>query len=299
MADWPLEEARIPTDATTAKFVNAVYSSKVINHVRSNLIAVSVCNTTWRSELAKGNMVYIPVMSTYSTHDVDVTSSMLSQATSTNAGWGEAAVSITVDEWKECPVAIDDSTALQTNVSNLLETAASNAAYALEKAIDTTVNTLFSSTNLTTTWAGTDGQTFTDDILINLMEGLDEADVPRTDRALVVDPSTVADVYKIDKFMSYDYTKTVFTTDAYIGKINTYNLPMFVSTNLFGTAQTGACGALLHRDAIGVVIQSDPKVEKWREPTIHSDVVNISAIYGADVLRQAFGAMFYTRYKGA
>lgn len=193
---------------------------------------------------------------------------------------------------KECPVAIDDSTAKQTNVEGLLEKAASNAAYALDKAIDTTVNTLFQS--LTDTWAGTDGQTFSDDILINLMEGLDEADVPRRDRALVVDPSVVADVYKIDKFMSYDYSKTVFTTDAYIGKVNTYNLPMFVTNNL-SQASTGAYGALLHKEAIGVVIQSEPKVEKWREPTIHSDIINVSAFYGADVLRSTFGAEFYTR----
>lgn len=295
---WPLDTGRIPTDTLAAKFVNAVYSSKVINHVRSNLIAASVCNTTWKSELAKGNIVYIPVMSTYTASDVDVTTSLVTtQAAVTNAAWGETAASITVDLWKECPVMIDDSTALQTNVSDLLGIAADNAAYALEKAIDTSVNTLFSASNLTTTWAGSDGQTFSDDILIALMEGLDEADVPRENRSLVADPSTVADIYKIDKFMTYDYTKTVFTTDAYLGKINTYNIPLFVSNNLFGTAQTGACGALLHRDAIGVVIQSDPKVEKWREPTLHSDVVNISAIYGADVLRATFGAMFYTRKK--
>jgi hypothetical protein len=292
---WPDEAYRIPTDATTATFVHAVYSTKVINHVRSNLVAVSVCNTTWKEQLAKGNIIYIPVMSTYSTHDVDVTSSMLSQATSTNAGWGETAETITIAYWKECPVAIDDSTALQVDIPGLLDIAASNAAYALEKAIDTTVNTLFAS--LTNTWAGSDGQTFEDDILINLMEGLDEADVPRTDRSLVVDPSCVADIYKIDKFMSYDYSKTVFTTDAYIGKINTYNIPLFVSNNLYAASNTGAYAALLHRDAIGVVIQSDPKVEKWREPTIHSDVVNISAIYGADIVRSTFGAWFYTRKK--
>jgi hypothetical protein len=295
MSDWPAEAGRIPTDATTAKFVTEVFSSKVINHVRSNLVAVAVCNTTWKEQLAKGNMLYIPVMSTYTASDVDVTTSLITtQAAVTNAAWGETAEELTIAYWKECPVMIDDSTALQTNVPNLLDIAAGNAAYALEAAIDTTVNTLFQS--LTSDWAGSDGQTFSDDILINLMEGLDEADVPRRDRALVVDPSVVADVYKIDKFMSYDYSKTVFTTDAYIGKVNTYNLPMFVSNNLSNTT-TGAYGALLHRDAIGVAIQSDPKVEKWREPSLHSDVINVSAIYGADVLRSTFGAYFYTRKK--
>lgn len=291
---WPSEAQRIPTDATTAKFVHEVYSTKVINHVRSNLIAVSVCNTTWRDQLAKGNLVYIPVMSTYAASDVDP-SSTTAVLTAASRGWGETAESITIAYWKENPVMIDDSTALQVDVADLLNIAADNAAYGLEEAIDTTVNTLFAT--LTATWAGSDAQTFSDDILINLMEGLDEASVPRVDRSLVVDPSCVADIYKIDKFMTYDYSKTVFTTDGYLGKINTYNLPLFVTNNLYAASNTGAYGALLHKDAIGVVIQSAPKVERWREPTRHSDVVNISAFYGADIVRSTFGAFFYTRKK--
>ncbi len=291
---WPTESERIPTDATTAKFVTEVFSSKVINHVRSNLVGASICNTQWKDQLAKGNKIYIPVMSTYTASDVNPSASLITTAISTNAGWGETAEYITIDKWKECPVAIDDSTAQQTNVSGLLDIAASNAAYALEVAIDTTISTLYSS--LTSTWAGSDGQTFSDDILINLMEGLDEANVPRNDRALVGDPSMVADTYKIDKFMSYDYSKTVFETDGYIGKINMYNLPMFVSNNLVSTT-TGNYGALIQKECIGLVIQSAPKVEKWREPLYHSDVVNISAFYGTDIVRSTFGAFFYTRKK--
>lgn len=289
---WPAEAYRTPTDATTATFVNNVFSARVINHVRSNLVAVATANTTWRDQLAKGNKVYIPVMSSYSASAVNPQASLITTAISTNAGWGETAVYITVDQWKECPVAIDDSTAAQATVSNLLETAASNAAYALEAAIDTDVNGLYSS--LTSTWAGSDGQAFSDDILIALMEGLDEANVPRQDRALVGDPSMIADIYKIDKFMSRDYNQTTFTTDGFRGFINAYNLPVFSSNNL-SAATTGNYGAVLQKEAIGVAIQSAPKVEAWREPLYHSDVVNISAFWGSDVLRSTFGAYFFTR----
>jgi len=176
----------------------------------------------------------------------------------------------------------------------LMDIMAGNAAYGLEKAIDTTVNTLFQS--LTDTWAGSDGQTFTDDIFISLQEGLDEGDVPRANRSLVGDPSMVADIYKIDKFMSYDYSKRPFETDAYVGTLPAYNVPVFVSNNLSNTT-TGAYGALLHRDAIGVVIQSDLKVERFRVPWQHSDGVNVSAFYGCAVLRSTFGVEFFTRKK--
>lgn len=289
---WPSEAFRMPTDATSAEFVPVIYSTKVINHVRSNLIAVQVCNTTWKAQLSKGDELKIPVMSSTSAGNVDPQSSNL--ATALAKGWGEANTGITISYWKENPISIDDSTATQTQVAGLLDIMASNAAYGLEVAIDTVVNELFN--DCTSTWAGSDGQQFSDDLFITLQEGLDEGDVPRANRSLVGDPSMVADIYKIDKFMSFDYSNRPFTTDAYVGTLPAYNVPVFVSTNL-ENATTGNYGILLHRDAIGVAIQSEPKVERWREPQYHADVVNISAFFGAAVLRSTFGAEFFTRKK--
>jgi len=288
---WPAEAFRMPTDATTALFVNGVYSAKVINYVRSNLIAVETTNLMWKEQLAKGNVLYIPLMTANAAVDVDPHTSFLS--TTDAYGYGGTNETLTIQYWKEAPVMIDDSTRLQSSVPNLFEIMADNASYELLKAIDTTVNTLYSST--TGTWKGTDGQTFSDDILIALMEGLDEGDVPRIDRALVGDPSMIADIYKIDKFMSYDYNQTTFTTDAFRGKINAYQLPAFVTNNLVD-AGTGNYGILMQKQCIGTAIQSEPKVEMFRVPEQHSDCVNVSAFYGADVLRPTFGAYFYTRY---
>lgn len=289
---WPDEAYRMPTDAETAEFIPVIYSSKVIDHVRSNLVAVKVCNTTWKAQLAKGDQLQIPIMSTTAATDVDPQTSFL--ATADAKGWGETCGTINIEYWKENPIMIDDSTAAQTQVAGLMDIMASNAAYGLEAAIDTTVNTLFAS--CTGTWAGADGQTFTDDLFINLMEGLDEGDVPRAQRSLVGDPSMVADIYKIDKFMSYDYSTKPFETDAYVGTLPAYHVPVFVSNNLYA-ATTGAYGILLHKDAIGVVIQSDLKVERFRVPWQHSDGINVSAFYGCAVLRATFGAEFYTRRK--
>ena len=288
---WPDDAYRTPTDVLAGELVPEIWSARVINHVRSNLVAINVCNTQWKDQLAKGDKVWIPVMSTLAASDVDPASTT-AVLTAASRGVAESATYITIDEWIENPVMIDDSSALQTHIPSLLELVADNCAYGLEEAIDTVVNTLFQS--LTNTWIGADGQTFTDDIFINLIEGLDEADVPRRDRALVVDPSVVADIYKIDKFMSFDYSKNPFATEGYVGRINAYQTPVYITNNL-STASTGAYGALLHKDAIGVVLQSGVKVEKWREPTRHANVVNASCFYGCAVLRSTFGAQFYTR----
>lgn len=287
---WPAEAYRIPSDATTAEFVPVIYSTKVINHVRSNLVAVAVCNTSWKEQMAKGDQIIIPVMSTMAATSVSPLTSFLAAAAI--KGFGEGNASISIGYWKENPVMIDDSTAGQTQIAGLLDIVADNAAYGLEAAIDTDVHLLFD--DCTDTWIGSDGQTFTDDLFITLQEGLDEGDVPRVNRSLVGDPSMIADIYKIDKFMSMDYSKRPFTTDAYRGTLPAYNVPVFCSNNL-QDATTGHFGILLHRDAIGVVLQSNMRVERFRVPDQHSDCINISCFYGCAVLQTTFGAEFYTR----
>ncbi|KKN56938.1 hypothetical protein LCGC14_0567300 [marine sediment metagenome] len=288
---WPTD--RRPSDALTGEFVPQMWSAKVLDHVKSNLVCVNAVNTTWKSELKIGDKVWIPLLAAMTGAAVDVTTTGV--LTNMNTTVGGTDVFITVDTWWEVPWQLDDSVKLQTQVGDLAEKAAANCAYALEKKIDTDVNALFSTLTSSTVY-GTDGQTFTDDIMIALMELLDEADVPRTDRSLIVDPSTVADIYKIDKFMTYDYSRKTFSTDGYVGTLPAYNVPVFVTNNLTAVGSgTGSYGALIHRDAIGLVIQDGPTVEKWREPKRHSDIINVSAVFGSDVLRTTFGKSFYTR----
>lgn len=287
---WPQEAYRMPVLPLTGELVPQMYSTQVINHVRSNLVCVAAFNTTWREQLTKGDIVYIPVLIAQNAGDVNPQASFLGTADA--KAFTTAPVTISIEYWKENPIMIDDSTAAQTHIKNIFAVAASNAEYGLLVAIDHQVHELID--NLTTTWAGSDGQTFTDDLFIEMQEGLDEADVPRMDRSLICDPSTIADIYKIDKFMSYDYSKSPFTTDAYRGTIPAYNAPVFVSNEL-KDATTGHYGCLAHRDAIGIAIQSAPKVEAFRVPEQHADAVNISAFFGCAVLRQSFGATFYTR----
>jgi len=180
-------------------------------------------------------------------------------------------------------------TPLQTQVKDLLQRMAARSGYEIAEDIDTEVNGQFSS--LTASWAGSDGQTFTDDLLIDLMEGLDEANVPREDRSLIIDPSVRADMFRIDKFVHKDYNMTL---TGEIG-MTPYGDRILVTNNLTATGTTGSYGAYLHRNAIGAVIQMPPKVVYFRDEAYASDVVNTRAIFGADVIRSTFGAYYYTR----
>ena len=107
----------------------------------------------------------------------------------------------------------------------------------------------------------------------------------------------LADCYKIDKFMSYDYGQgPLGTQGGYSGTIVAYALPLRITNNLSNTT-TGAYGALLHRDAIGIAIQDPLDVETDRVASAASDLVYTRVLWGCDELRDTFGVCFYTRKK--
>lgn len=287
---WPTD--RRPSDALTGQLVPEIWSAKVIDHLRMYLVADQVISTDWQPMLAKGDILNIPVMAELTGAAVDVTTTGV--LTNMNTTVTTTAETITIDTWWEVPVQVDDSTARQTQVANLLEKLADNASYAWRKKLDGDVFSYFSS--LRSTWAGTDGQTFTDDLLLSIMEGLDNADIGE-ERALVCDPSAVADMRKIDKFMTFDYSTNPLRMAGYRGRIDAYGLPVFMTTNLTD-ATTGSYGGILNKEAIGMIVQSPLDVEKWREEKRHSWIVNSSGFFGIDVLRASpSGAYFYTRKK--
>src|SRR3990167_9647819 len=161
---WPTD--RRPADILTGEGVQELWAAKILDHTRSGLVAAQVVNTTWGELLAKGDKLWIPISSEQTGAAVDVTSDGV--FTNMNTDFFGTAVSITVDTWWEVPVMIDDSSKRQTQIPALLEKKAKDAAYAWNKKLDSDVAALYSS--LTSTWAGTDGQTFTDDLLVDLME---------------------------------------------------------------------------------------------------------------------------------
>lgn len=285
---------RRPTEALNDEFVPEIWSSKVIQHVRENLVCVNLVNTSWKAELTVGDKLIIPTMIAITGQAVNPQlTSVLPAGLVTD--WTGDDLSITINVWWEIPIIIDDSVKRQSQVGNLLEQGASNAAFGLEKKIDLDTNAYFSGLggfSKGSTAYGSDGQTFTDDIMIYMNEYLDEGDVPRENRGLAIDPSTLADIYKIDKFVRMDYQKLPVSASGNVGQM--YGIPVYVTNNL-SPAATGGFGCLLHKDAIGLVIQDGPTVEKWRHHGAHADVVTVSAMWGVDELRNTFGIPYYTR----
>jgi len=270
----------------TGKFVPEIYSKNVIMHTKSNLVVANAVNTEYRDELSFGTLVNIPVLSAVSAGDISAGTELTAQ----NAV-GTAA-SLTVNQWKGVRIEESEMSNVQDAVG-YLEKAAESCGYAVAKAIDTSLGALFSGLAGGSVY-GIDGQTLTDDIIIALIETLDEADVPDENRVLITDPSSKADLLKIDKFVRNDYVRNPVVATGKFGDI--YNLKVFITNNLTPVANgTGSYGVVMHRDALGLVIQKNPYTQKIEEYLKHQVVLQTKVIYGVAELRDTFGKSFYTR----
>jgi len=253
-------------------------------HTKSNLVVASRVNTSYRNNLRDGYKVSIPVMTEAT--DSEVTPGTVPTPVDT----ASTPVSITVDKWRESSVEISDMANIEDPVG-YLNIAAQSCAYRISKRVDTTLGALFSTLAGSSVY-GSDGQTMTDDIILALMEYLDEGDVPEDDRSIILDPSSKVDLLKIDKFVRNDYIREAVIPTGKFGNI--YNMGVFITNNLTA-ATTGSYGVMMHRDALGLVMQENPRSQIVHIPQEFRTLAMVDVIFGVGELRDTFGKSFYTR----
>lgn len=274
-----------PTLATliTNKFVPEIFSADFLMHTKSNLVCVNCFNTNYRNDLRKGYKVSIPVFT-------EGTATEVTPGTEpTGADASTTSVNITVDNWYYAAAEASELMEIE-NMADYLKGAAESCSYIISKKIDTSVGALFSSLAGSSVY-GSDGQAFTDDIFRALVQGLDEYDVPDENRVLIGDPSMKSDMLDIDKFISVDYTKQTVPTGQF-GQL--YGAKVYITNNLTA-ATTGNYGVYAHRNAIGIVIQKNPRSRIYDQGYKFLTKIIVDAAWGADEIRDTWGKSFYTR----
>jgi hypothetical protein len=281
--------ARVPANTDTYYFIPKIYANQVIDAAKSQLVSWDAVNTQWTSGMKKGNIFYIP-----KTNVVTATEVVVGTKGTALDPFNTAGVALTIDQWYEAPVDLDYMSLAQSE-SETVAAAAREAAYAIAKRMDTTINALFSALG-GTTYPNSDGDTLTDDVLLDLKETLDEADVPLDgQRFLILDPSALVDMMKIDKFISAQYTNIGAVSNGVIGNSPIYGCQVRVTNNLTAST-TGAFGCMLHKNAIAGKAQIDKTwVKEFEE--LHETRVHCEALYGAIEAQDTFGKAFYTRKK--
>ena len=282
---------RTPTTIKTNYFVPAIYSNKVVDAAKKELVAWDAITSEWRGDLVKGDTLYIPK----SNHTTATEVVVGNKGTSLNP-FNTTGVTLSIDQWYEAPHDIDYMTLRQTQ-ANPEDIAADEASYAIDVVMDTSVCTLFSSLGGYDTSAyGTDGQTLSDDILLYCKQVLDEADVPlkRSDRSLIVDPSGLIDMLKIDKLVAADYVNKGNIENGIIGN-SVYGCVVRVTNNLVATGTTGAYGVMIHKKAIASCAQiQNAWVKEFEE--LHQRRYHCEALWGVVEVLDSFAIPFFTRH---
>lgn len=115
--------------------------------------------------------------------------------------------------------------------------------------------------------------------------------VPMNDLALVVHPMVAHDLKRgmtntyagLDTDISNEALRTGF-----IGTL--FGVPVFETANMANTGTAGDYkGAMFHRDALGLAMMQDLKIEVQRDASLRADEIVATAVYGVGELQDSYG----------
>jgi len=295
------------TKTTADKFIPEIWSDEIVAAYKANLVAANLFSKmSFKGK--KGDVLHIPKP----TRGAASAKSASTQVTLIAAT--ESEILVNINKHYEYSRFIEDIVETQA-ISSLRKFYTEDAGYAIAKQVDTDLVRLgrlvngatlgtddyATSNTATKAWIGSTGATAYNSTSSNAaaladagirrsIQRLDDADVPMSDRVLLVPPTTRNTLMSIARF-----TEQAFTGD--VGSSNTirngsvgdvYGVKVFVSTNAdFGAGSSGADRICLmaHKDAfclaeqMGVRSQTQYKQE-WLATLFTTDM-----LYGVAELR--------------
>ena len=321
MANFNAANAIGVTEA--ANFIPELWSDEVVAAYKSNLVMGNlVSRINHRGK--KGDTVHIPSP----TRGTASSKSHATQVTLINNV--EGVVNVTIDRHFEYSRLIEDLANVQ-GLNSLRKFYTDDAGYALARMVDWHIHVQGTSlqgatedtssidtpggtltyTNSTgavigsdgsTTWADTtdgNGAALADAGIRKMIQTLDDADVPMTERYLVIPPVEKKTLTGLSRF-----TEQAFVGDAGGGNTirnglvgDIYGMPVYVSTNCpqaldSGGTTTFRAGMIFHKSAFVLVEQMSVRTQTQYKQEFLADLLTADTIYGVDELRNDGGIVF-------
>jgi hypothetical protein len=140
------------------------------------------------------------------------------------------------------------------------------------------------------------GDEFTDAFFRDMIQKLDDNNVPMEDRVLVIPPATRNAIMGIDRYVSSDFVSGQSVQSGLIG--NLYGVDVYVSANC-ATIETAAqntaasvntrAAMLFHRDAIVLAEQMSVRSQTQYKQEYLSTLYTADCLYGVEVYRPEAG----------
>lgn len=220
------------TTATSGVFVPEIWAKDLIRHRDESLVlkdAVSPINFSG----GKGDTIYIPFVSNLAINNKAQGAPVTYQAFTDNR-W-----TMTVNRYKEVSFAIDKFLEVFAD-RDLRAIYTERAGFALARDIEyailaerATINGYNSGSNVVSN--SSSGLTYAD--ILAAMEILDERNVPREGRRLIIDPAQHYSLLAQDEFISADYNTGNAVSTGEVGRI--CGIPVKMTTSIVANSTTG------------------------------------------------------------
>lgn len=259
-----------------AVFIPEMWAKEIEKERTDSLVFANLVDRKFESQLQVGDTLHIPFLKEGAAEDFTPGSSI------TFAPTVEDEILFPINKYKVAHRQIQDILTTQSKYE-LRSPYTGVISRALAKAVDTDIALLHADVKTANIMAAIPAITF--DAIVDANVLLDKANVPKEDRALVVDAVGAGDLRKIDKFTTFHETgskNVVSTQKGYIGTI--YGTPVYETNNIDTTGKV-AHYMLVQKSAIGLIMQKSPKIEHARDIDTLSDKIVGSEIYGVKVIR--------------
>ena len=289
------------TNTTAATFIPEIWSDEVIAAYEKSLVMAPLVRKMSMTG-KKGDTIRIPKPIR------GQASEKAAETQVTLQGNTHGELVIAIDQHWEYSELIEDITSVQAQ-SSLRKFYTQDAGYALALQKDTALinetKKLGSGTGvdnvhdasfvadaqgaLTAYTAGVGGA-FNDAAFRNIIQKMDDANVPMDGRKFMIPPSVRNDMMGIDRYVSSDFVNGRGVVNGKIGEL--YGVDIYVSTN--AADETGARGCILfHTDTFVCVDQLGVRSQTQYKQEYLADLFTVDHLYGVEAYRDESGFVLW------
>ena len=284
------------TNTTAAVFIPEIWSDEVIAAYKANLVAANLFKKmSFKGK--KGDTIHIPKPTR------GQASLKASETAVTLIAATETEVIVPIDKHYEYSRFIEDITEVQA-LSSMRRFYTDDAGYALAKQVDTDMVQLgrhmnggdgtaaydagYIGADGSTLYDGSNAAALTDIAIRNIIQKMDDQDVPTSGRFFLIPPAARNTLMGLDRYTAMDFVGEAASANTIRnGQIgNLYGIPVYVTSNADTATGTDRVCLMGHKDAAVLVEQLNVRSQTQYKQDYLSTLYTSDTIYGVKELRE-------------
>jgi hypothetical protein len=284
------------TNTTAAVFIPEIWSDEVIAAYKANLVAANLFKKmSFKGK--KGDTIHIPKPTR------GQASLKASETAVTLIAETESEVIVPIDKHYEYSRFIEDITEVQA-LTSMRRFYTDDAGYALAKQVDTDMVQLgrhmndgdgtnaydkgYTGADGVELYDGSNAAALTDIAIRNIIQKMDDQDVPTSGRFFLIPPAARNTLMGLDRYTAMDFVGEAASANTIRnGQIgNLYGIPVYVTSNADTAQGTDRVCLMGHKDAAVLVEQLNVRSQTQYKQDYLSTLYTSDTIYGVKELRE-------------